>query len=47
MQYRPNMLQTATFPDIIVRTISKLKGRTMVIRTPGDFAKAIDQVERR
>jgi len=47
LQYRPYLLQTATFPDIIVRTISKLKGRTMVIRTPGDFAKAIDQVERR
>lgn len=47
LQYRPNFPQTAIFPDVITHAVSKLKGKTIVIRTPGDFAKAIEQVERR
>lgn len=35
------------FPDTISQTIGKLKGKTIVVHTPGDFAKAIDQLERR
>ncbi len=35
------------FPDTISQTIGKLKGKTIVVYTPGDFAKAIDQMERR
>ena len=35
------------FPDTISQTIGKLKGKTIVVYTPGDFAKAIDQLERR
>jgi len=27
--------------------MSKLKGKTVIIRTPGDFVKAIELVERR
>jgi hypothetical protein len=46
-QYRPLYPQTATFPDVITRAVGKLKGKTVVIRSPGDFAKAIEQVERR
>ncbi len=36
-----------SFPDSISQTISKLKGKTLHIRTPGDFAKAIRQLEAR
>jgi hypothetical protein len=32
---------------VITRTVSKLKGKTLVIHSPNDFAKAIDEVERR
>lgn len=47
-QYRPAFpQQQATFPDTINRAVSRLKGKTVVIRTPGEFAKAIDQMERR
>lgn len=35
-----------SFPDTISQTIGKLKGKTIVVYTPGDFAKAIDQMER-
>ena len=35
------------FPDTISQTVGKLKGKTIVVYTPGDFAKAIDQMERR
>jgi hypothetical protein len=47
-QYRsPFMRMQATVPDVIHRTVQKLKGKVMIIHSPGDFAKAIDQVERR
>ncbi len=36
-----------SFPDTISQTMGKLKGKTIVVYTPGDFAKAIDQMERR
>jgi hypothetical protein len=46
-QYRPAFFQQqATLPDTINRAVSRLKGKTVVIRTPGEFAKAIDQIER-
>ena len=34
------------FSDTISQTIGKLKGKTIIVHTPGDFAKAIDQLER-
>ena len=37
----------AGFPDSISQTIARLKGKTVHIRTPGDFAKAIRQLEAR
>ena len=37
----------ANFPDSISQTIARLKGKTLHIRTPGDFAKAIRQLETR
>ncbi len=45
LQYRSLMPQQSVFPDVITRSVAKLKGKTLVIRTPGDFAKAIEQVE--
>jgi hypothetical protein len=36
-----------TTGDTIGRMVSRLQGRTLSIRTPGDLAKAIEQVERR
>jgi hypothetical protein len=46
-QYRsPVMRMQATLPDTIHMAVSKLKGKTVIIHSPGDFAKGIDQVER-
>jgi hypothetical protein len=45
-QYRPGMRMEATLPDVIHSAVSRLKGKTLIIHTPGDFAKGIDQVER-
>jgi len=47
LQYRSLFPQPSTFPDVITNAVAKLKGKTLVIHSPGDFAKAIDQVERR
>ena len=46
-QYRPYYRRTAGFPDIITLALRKLRGKTAVIHSPGEFAKAIEQVERR
>jgi len=46
LQYRSIFPQPSTFPDVITRAVGRLKGKTLVIRSPGDFAKAIEQVER-
>ena len=45
-QYRPMMRVEATLPDVIHSAVSKLKGKTVIIHSPGDFAKGIEQVER-
>jgi hypothetical protein len=34
-----------SFPDSINSAVARLKGKTVVIHTPGEFAKAIDQIE--
>jgi hypothetical protein len=44
-QYRPFQRMESTLPDVIHSAVSKLKGKTVVIHTPGDFAKGIYQVE--
>ena len=45
-QYRsPMMRMQANLPDVIQSAVSKMKGKTVIINTPGDFAKGIDQVE--
>jgi hypothetical protein len=45
-QYRPYYRPGTAFPDVISLALRKLHGRTMVIHSPGEFAKAIAQVER-
>jgi len=46
-QLAPFLLQQqATLTDTIKSTVSRLGGKTMVIHTPGDFAKAIDRLEK-
>jgi hypothetical protein len=45
-QYQPFYRRTAGFPDIIGLALRKLRGKTVLIHSPGEFAKAIEQVER-
>jgi hypothetical protein len=46
-QYRPYPRAQATLPDVITSAVSRLKGRTLVIHTPGEFAKGIAELERK
>jgi hypothetical protein len=44
-QYRPILRgPVAYLPDTIDRLVSRLKGKNLVIRTPADFQKAIEQM---
>jgi hypothetical protein len=46
-QYRPFLRRMApAATDTINSTVSGLKGKTMIIHNPGEFAKAIDQLEK-
>jgi hypothetical protein len=42
----PGMLAEAALPDSIAYTVSRLGGKSLVIRSPGDLAKAIDRLEK-
>lgn len=46
-QYRSMMRQQASLPDTLTMSINGIKGKVLTIRTPADFAKAIDQLEKR
>jgi hypothetical protein len=47
LQYRPPFLNMqATLPDLIHSAVSRLKGKTVVMHTPAEFEKAIQQIER-
>jgi len=46
-QFRPYFRNQLELPDSIVKATAKVKGKTIIIRTPADFAKAIEQIERR
>ena len=43
-QLQPYMRAMPVFPDAISYTVSRLRGKTTVIRSPGDFARAISQI---
>ena len=40
------IVQQATFPNTINHAVNRLKGKIIVIRTPAEFARAIEQIER-
>jgi hypothetical protein len=44
-QYKPNWGRGADFPDSVAMAIRKVKGKTMLIHTPDEFARAIREVE--
>ncbi len=46
-QFRLYLRGGPTLPDSIALATAKVKGKTIVIRTPADFARAIEQIERR
>jgi hypothetical protein len=46
-RFKPYFRGGLDLPDSIVRATAKVKGRTIVIHTPADFARAIEQIERR
>jgi hypothetical protein len=45
-QIVPFLSRTATLSDTIQNAVSRLGGKTMTIHTPGEFAKAIDRLEK-
>ncbi len=47
LQLKPYFRSGPSLPDSISLATAKAKGKTIVIRTPADFAKAIEQIERR
>jgi hypothetical protein len=47
LQFRLYLRGGPTLPDSIALATAKVKGKTIVIRTPADFARAIEQIERR
>jgi hypothetical protein len=46
-EYRPPVQMQSVLPDTIQRTVAQLKGKVILIRTPGDLAKGIEQIEGR
>jgi hypothetical protein len=46
-QLRPYFRRTANFPDSIHYAVDKVKGKAMVIHSPGEFANAIEQLKSR
>ena len=47
LQYQPFLRAQAESPDTIWLAVKTMRGKTLVIRTPSDFAKGIEQVERK
>jgi hypothetical protein len=45
-QYKPFQRAGPNFPDSITFALQRVKGKTLIIHSPGEFAKAIAQVER-
>lgn len=46
-QFKPYFRRTPSMPDSIQHAVDKLKGKTAIIHSPGEFAKAIEQLENR
>jgi len=45
LQYQPFLRATSTVPDTIGMAVKAMRGKTLIVRTPADFAKGIEQVE--
>jgi hypothetical protein len=45
-QMTPNVPMSSTLPDVVRSAVSKLGGKTEVIRSPGEFARAIARLEK-
>jgi hypothetical protein len=43
-QYKPYWGREAAFPDSVAMAIRKVKGKTMLIHSPDEFARAIKEV---
>jgi hypothetical protein len=46
-EYKPYFGREADFPDSVAMAIRKVKGKTMLIHSPDEFARAIKEVETR
>jgi hypothetical protein len=46
-QFRPYFNRRTYFPDSIQSAVARLKGKTLFIHSPGEFASAIDELERK
>jgi len=46
LQYQPFLRARSQSPDTIQSAVKTMRGKTLVIRTPADFARGIEQVER-
>jgi hypothetical protein len=47
LQYRsPFMRMQASLPDLIHSLVSRMKGKVVVMHSPGDFERGIEQIER-
>jgi hypothetical protein len=44
-EYKPYLGREAEFPDSVAMAIKKVKGKTMLIHSPDEFARAIREVE--
>ena len=44
-QYKPYLGRDGDFPDSVAMAIKKVKGKTMLIHTPDEFARAMREVE--
>ena len=47
LQYQPFLHESAQVPDTIRLAVKTMRGKTLIIHTPADFAKGIAQVERK
>jgi hypothetical protein len=46
-RFQPFFRRSPAFPDSIQMAVGRLKGKTFLIHTPGEFARAIEQLETR
>lgn len=45
VKYKPPFDRSPDFPDSITHALRRVKGRMILVRSPGEFARAIEQIE--